>query len=160
MALVDQEVFLFDDTVRENIRHARPEATDQEIEEACRKANCEEFINAMPDGYDTRIGENGGFLSGGERQRLSIARAVLRDSPIILLDEATASLDIENELQVKRAIQNLLQENKTIVMIAHTLPIIRNADQIVVVDHKTVTEVGTHDSLIQKQGKYFNMWKA
>lgn len=159
MALVDQEVFLFDDTVRENIRHARPEATDQEIEEACRKANCEEFINAMPDGYDTRIGENGGFLSGGERQRLSIARAILRDSPIILLDEATASLDIENELQVKRAIQNLLQENKTIVMIAHTLPIIRNADQIVVVDHKTVAEVGTHDSLIQKQGKYFNMWK-
>ena len=94
------------------------------------------------------------------RQRLSIARAILRDSPIILLDEATASLDIENELQVKRAIQNLLQENKTIVMIAHTLPIIQNADQIVVVDHKTVAEVGTHDSLIQKQGKYFNMWKA
>ena len=160
IALVDQDVFLFDDTVRENIRHARPEATDQEIEEACRKANCEEFINAMPKGYDTRIGENGSFLSGGERQRLSIARAILRDSPIILLDEATASLDIENELKVKRAIQNLLQENKTIVMIAHTLPIIRNANQIVVVDHGTVAEVGTHDSLIQKQGKYFNMWKA
>ena len=160
IALVDQDVFLFDDTVRENIRHARPDATDQEIEEACRKANCEEFINAMPEGYDTRIGENGSFLSGGERQRLSIARAILRDSPIILLDEATASLDIENELKVKRAIQNLLQENKTIVMIAHTLPIIRNADQIVVVDHRTVVEVGTHDSLIQKQGKYFNMWKA
>lgn len=160
IALVDQDVFLFDDTVRENIKHARPEATDQEIEEACRKANCEEFINAMPKGYDTRIGENGSFLSGGERQRLSIARAILRDSPIILLDEATASLDIENELKVKRAIQNLLQENKTIVMIAHTLPIIRNANQIVVVDHGTVAEVGTHDSLIQKQGKYFNMWKA
>ena len=160
IALVDQDVFLFDDTVRENIRHARPEATDQEIEEACRKANCEEFINTMPEGYDTRIGENGSFLSGGERQRLSIARAILRDSPIILLDEATASLDIENELKVKRAIQNLLQENKTIVMIAHTLPIIRNANQIVVVDHGTVAEVGTHDSLIQKQGKYFNMWKA
>lgn len=160
IALVDQDVFLFDDTVRENIRHARPEATDQEIEEACRKANCEEFINAMPKGYDTRIGENGSFLSGGERQRLSIARAILRDSPIILLDEDTASLDIENELKVKRAIQNLLQENKTIVMIAHTLPIIRNANQIVVVDHGTVAEVGTHDSLIQKQGKYFNMWKA
>lgn len=160
IALVDQDVFLFDDTVRENIRHARPDATDREIEEACRKANCEEFINTMPKGYDTRIGENGSFLSGGERQRLSIARAILRDSPIILLDEATASLDIENELKVKRAIQNLLQENKTIVMIAHTLPIIRNADQIVVVDHRTVAEVGTHDSLIQKQGKYFNMWKA
>lgn len=160
IALVDQDVFLFDDTVRENIRHARPEATDQEIEEACRKADCEEFINAMPQGYDTRIGENGSFLSVGERQRLSIARAILRDSPIILLDEATASLDIGNELKVKRAIQNLLQENKTIVMIAHTLPIIRNADQIVVVDHRTVVEVGTHDSLIQKQGKYFNMWKA
>ncbi len=158
MAFVDQDVFLFDDTVRENIRHARPDATDQEIEDACRRANCEEFIRMMPEGYDTRIGENGSFLSGGERQRLSIARAILRDSPIILLDEATASLDIENELKVKQAIQNLLRENKTIVMIAHTLPIIRNADQIVVVDHKTVAEAGTHDALIRKQGKYFKMW--
>lgn len=158
IALVDQDVFLFDDTVSENIRHARPDATDMEIEDACKKANCEEFIDSMPQGYHTRIGENGSFLSGGERQRLSIARAILRNSPIILLDEATASLDIENELKVKRAIQNLLKENKTIVMIAHTLPIIRNADQMVVVDHKTVVEVGTHDELIRKQGKYFKMW--
>lgn len=158
IALVDQDVFLFDDTVLENIRHARPDATDEEIREACRKANCDEFINVMPAGYNTRIGENGSFLSGGERQRLSVARAILRDSPIILLDEATASLDIENELQVKKAIQNLLMENKTIVMIAHTLPIIRNADQIVVVDHGRIAETGTHDSLIAKQGKYFKMW--
>lgn len=160
IALVDQDVFLFDDTVRENIRHARPDAANQEIEDACKKANCEEFINIMPNGYDTEIGENGSFLSGGERQRLSIARAILRNSPIILLDEATASLDIDNELKVKKAIGNLLQENKTIVMIAHTLPIIKNADQIIVVDNGTIREVGDHDALIERHGKYYEMWQA
>ena len=112
ISMVDQDVFLFDDTVRENIRHARPDATDAEIEVACREANCDGFIRKMERGYDTPIGENGNLLSGGERQRLSIARAILKNSPILLLDEATASLDIENELAVKQAIANLLKEKK------------------------------------------------
>ena len=125
ISMVDQDVFLFDDTVRENIRHARPDATDAEIEVACREANCDGFIRKMERGYDTPIGENGNLLSGGERQRLSIARAILKNSPILLLDEATASLDIENELAVKQAIANLLKEKKTVVMIAHTLSIVK-----------------------------------
>ena len=118
ISMVDQDVFLFDDTIRENIRHARPNATDEEIEAACREANCDGFIRKMEKGYDTPTGENGNLLSGGERQRISIARAILKNSPILLLDEATASLDIENELAVKQAIANLLKEKKTVVMIA------------------------------------------
>ena len=125
ISMVDQDVFLFDDTIRDNIRHARPNATDEEIEAACREANCDGFIRKMEKGYDTPTGENGNLLSGGERQRISIARAILKNSPILLLDEATASLDIENELAVKQAIANLLKEKKTVVMIAHTLSIIK-----------------------------------
>ena len=154
ISMVDQDVFLFDDTVRENIRHARPDATDAEIEVACREANCDGFIRKMERGYDTPIGENGNLLSGGERQRLSIARAILKNSPILLLDEATASLDIENELAVKQAIANLLKEKKTVVMIAHTLSIVKNADQILVLDHGEIVQHGTHDQLIGQQGIY------
>lgn len=109
ISMVDQDIFLLHDTVRENIRHARPNATDAEVEEACQLANCHDFIQRLPEGYDTQICENGSLLSGGQRQRLSIARAILKDSPILLLDEATANLDIENELMVKQAIVNLLQ---------------------------------------------------
>ena len=160
ISMVDQDVFLFDDTVRENIRYARPDATDAEIEAACREANCDGFISRMENGYDTPIGENGNLLSGGERQRLSIARAILKNSPILLLDEATASLDIENELAVKQAIVNLLKKKKTVVMIAHTLSIIKNADQILVVDDGKIVESGTHEQLLKKNGKYFCMWNA
>ena len=160
ISMVDQDVFLFDDTVRENIRHARPDATDAEIEAACREANCDGFIRKMEKGYDTPIGENGNLLSGGERQRLSIARAILKNSPILLLDEATASLDIENELAVKQAIANLLKEKKTVVMIAHTLSIVKNADQILVVSDGRITEAGTHKELLAKDGKYAAMWNA
>ena len=160
ISMVDQDTFLFNDTVRENIRYAKPSSTDEEIENACKKANCDAFIRKMEKGYDTHIGENGNLLSGGERQRLSIARAILKDSPILLLDEATSSLDIENEFAVKQAISNLLQENKTVVMIAHTLSIIKNADQILVVADGKVVESGTHEKLLALGGKYTAMWNA
>ena len=160
VSMVDQDVFLFDDTIRDNIRHARPGASDAEIEAACREANCDGFIRRMEKGYDTPTGENGNLLSGGERQRLSIARAILKDSPILLLDEATASLDIENELAVKQAIANLLKAKKTVVMIAHTLSIVKNADQILVVADGTIKESGTHEELLAMNGKYAAMWNA
>lgn len=160
ISMVDQDTFLFNDTVRENIRHAKPSATDEEIEKACKESNCDTFICKMEKGYDTIIGENGNLLSGGERQRLSIARAILKNSPILLLDEATSSLDIENELAVKQAISNLLQENKTVVMIAHTLSVIKNADQILVVSGGKVAESGTHEQLLAMGGKYSAMWSA
>ena len=160
ISMVDQDTFLFNDTVRENIRYAKPSSTDEEIEKACKKANCDRFIRKMEEGYDTSIGENGNLLSGGERQRLSIARAILKDSPILLLDEATSSLDIENEFAVKQAISNRLQENKTVVMIAHTLSIIKNANQILVVADGKVVESGTHEKLLALGGKYTSMWNA
>lgn len=160
ISLVDQDVFLFNDTVRNNIRYARGDATDEEIEQACRLANCDGFIRAMEKGYDTKIGENGNRLSGGERQRLSVARAILKNSPIILLDEATASLDIENELLVKQAVANLLKADKTVVMIAHTLPIVKNAHKILVLDQGHIAESGTHHELAAAGGKYASMWKA
>lgn len=161
ISMVDQDVFLFNDTIKNNVRHARPSATDAEVEEACQLANCDEFIEKMERGYDTPIGENGNQLSGGERQRLSVARAILKDSPILLLDEATASLDIQNELAVKEAIcSNLLQKRKTVVMIAHTLSIIQNADQILVISGGKVLESGKHAELLANSGKYAAMWCA
>lgn len=160
VSMVDQDIFLFDDTIRDNIRHARPSATDTEIEAACREANCDSFIRKMEKGYDMPTGENGNLLSGGERQRISIARAILKNSPILLLDEATASLDIENELAVKQAIANLLKEKKTVVMIAHTLSIVKNADQILVMGDGRIAESGTHEELLAKGGKYAAMWNA
>ena len=160
ISMVDQDVFLFNDTVRNNIRYARENATDEEIEKACRMANCHDFISGLPSGYDTLIGENGNNLSGGEKQRISIARAILRDSPVVLLDEVTSSLDIENELLVKKAVSNLLSVKKTVVMIAHTLSIIEKADRILVLDKGQVTEAGTHAELIAKDGKYRQMCEA
>lgn len=160
MSLVDQDVFLFNDSVWNNIRYANPKATEKEIREACRLANCEDFILQMEKGYDAVVGENGNKLSGGERQRLSVARAIVRKSPIVLLDEATASLDIENELLVKEAINQLLTAEKTVVMIAHTLPIIKGADQIIVLAEGSVAECGTHEQLLLKNGKYAAMWQA
>lgn len=160
ISIVDQNVFLFDDSVMDNIRYARPGASDDEVREACRQANADGFVRALPEGYATCIGENGGRLSGGERQRLSLARAILRDAPIVLLDEATASLDIENELAVKEAVLNLLSRRKTVVMVAHTLPIVRGADSIAVIGDGRVLEQGTHDQLVAAGGKYARMWAA
>lgn len=160
ISLVDQDVFLFNDTVKNNIRYARPNATDEEIIQACKDANCHEFIMKMEKGYDTNVGENGNVLSGGERQRLSIARAILKDSPILLLDEATASLDIENEIAVKSAILNLLKKKKTVIMIAHTLSIVKNADKILVVSDGKILEEGNHKKLLENKDKYYKMWNA
>lgn len=160
ISLVDQDVFLFNDTIKNNIRYAKPDASDEEIIEACKEANCHEFITKMKHGYNTNVGENGNSLSGGERQRLSIARAILKDSPILLLDEATASLDIENEIAVKKAILNLLKKKKTVIMIAHTLSIIKNADKIIVVSGGKIIEEGKHEELLLHKGKYYKMWNA
>ena len=160
VALVDQDVFLFDDSVMDNVRYARPGASDEEVREACRLANADGFVSALPEGYATRIGENGGFLSGGERQRISIARAILRDAPIVLLDEATSNLDVENELAVRKAVANLLSSRKTVVMVAHTLSVIRKADSIAVIDGGAVAEQGTHEELLARGGKYARMWSA
>ncbi|WP_052112972.1 ATP-binding cassette domain-containing protein [Clostridium novyi] len=151
---------LFNDTVRNNIRYANMNTTDEKIEEVCKLANCYEFIKNLESGYDTLVGENGGQLSGGERQRISVARALIKNSSIILLDEATSALDIENEIKVKKAIKNLLNAKKTVVMIAHTLSIVQKADKIIVISNGKVEEEGTHEKLLKDKGKYFHMWNA
>lgn len=160
ISMVDQDVFLFNDTIKNNIRYARSNASDEDIIAACKQANCHDFIMEMEKGYDTLVGENGSRLSGGQRQRLSIARAIIKNSPVLLLDEATASLDIENELAVKQAIVNLLKEQKTVVMIAHTLSIVKNADMILVVSNGKIIEQGSHDELMKQNGKYAKMYQA
>lgn len=153
ISMVFQNVYLFNDTIRNNIKFGKSDATEDEIIEAAKKACCHDFIMALPEGYDTMIGEGGSSLSGGEKQRISIARAILKNAPIILLDEATASIDPENEHLIQQAISELIQ-GKTIVTIAHRLATIENADQILVVDHGTIVQKGTHDQLIQQKGIY------
>ena len=151
ISMVFQNVYLFNDTIRNNIKFGKSDATEDEIIEAAKKACCHDFIMALPEGYDTMIGEGGSSLSGGEKQRISIARAILKNAPIILLDEATASIDPENEHLIQQAISELIQ-GKTIVTIAHRLATIENADQILVVDHGKIVQKGTHDQLIQQKG--------
>ena len=144
ISMVFQNVYLFNDTIRNNIKFGKSDATEDEIIEAAKKACCHDFIMALPEGYDTMIGEGGSSLSGGEKQRISIARAILKNAPIILLDEATASIDPKNEHLIQQAISELIQ-GKTIVTIAHRLATIENADQILVVDHGKIVQKGTHD---------------
>ena len=153
ISMVFQNVYLFNDTIRNNIKFGKSDATEDEIIEAAKKACCHDFIMALPEGYDTMIGEGGSSLSGGEKQRISIARAILKNAPIILLDEATASIDPKNEHLIQQAISELIQ-GKTIVTIAHRLATIENADQILVVDHGKIVQKGTHDQLIQQKGIY------
>lgn len=158
--MVDQDVMFFNDSIKDNIRYAKHNATDEEIMMACKEANCEEFIEKEKNGYMAEAGENGNKFSGGQRQRLSIARAIIQDRPILLLDEATASLDIENEYAVKTAIANLLKQQKTVVMVAHNLSVIKKADQILVLSQGKIAESGTHEELLLKNGKYKKMYEA
>ena len=154
---VFQDVVLFDDTVRENIRLGKKNATDEEVLAAAKAARCDEFVERLPNGYDTLIGENGGRLSGGERQRISIARALLKNAPIVLLDEATASLDVENETHVQAALSELLQ-GKTVLVIAHRMRTVDNADKIVVLEGGRVVEQGSPAELREKpEGRYRRM---
>lgn len=155
-AVVFQDVLLFDDTVMENIRLGRRDAADEEVKAAAKAAQCEEFISRLPQGYQTNIGENGSALSGGERQRISIARALLKDAPIVLLDEATASMDAESETLVQSALSVLLK-NKTVMVIAHRMRTVANADKIVVLDNGLVSEQGTPSELMAKGGLYAHM---
>ena len=158
LSLVSQDVILFDDTIKKNISYAKLNATDQEIEKACKFAAADDFIKKLPEGYDTKIGENGVRLSGGQKQRISIARAILKESPIILLDEATSSLDTESEEIVQNAIVNLTK-NKTTLVIAHRLSTIHNADKIFVLKQGKIISSGNHDSLINNCEEYKSLYK-
>ncbi|WP_247908084.1 ABC transporter ATP-binding protein [Streptococcus anginosus] len=152
-SFVFQSVYLFEDTIANNIRFGKPEASLEEVMEAAKKAACHDFILSLPDGYDTKIGEGGASLSGGERQRISIARAIIKDAPIIILDEATANVDPENEEALMQAIQALTRD-KTIIMIAHRLKTVEHADQILVLNQGRIVEQGKHQDLLAKQGIY------
>jgi ATP-binding cassette subfamily B protein len=155
-SIVFQDVTLFNNSIMENIRIGRSSASDEDVMEAARMANCEEFIERLPEKYNTNIGENGSELSGGERQRISIARAFLKDAPVILLDEATASLDAENETAVQEALSRLIK-NKTVLIIAHRMRTIANADHIVVLKDGVVAEDGTPEELVRRNGIYKHM---
>jgi subfamily B ATP-binding cassette protein MsbA len=153
IGIVSQEIVLFDDTVQNNIAFGRTGAGRIEVEQAAKLAYAHDFILRLPEGYDTIIGERGLKLSGGERQRLAIARAILRDPPILILDEATSALDTESERIVQLALGNLMK-NRTTLVIAHRLSTIQNADRIIVLDRGTIVELGSHDELLRKGGAY------
>ena len=158
ISIVTQDTTLFDDTIKNNILYANINATDEEIKEAAKKSFADEFIKDLPKKYDTLIGENGIRLSGGEKQRLSIARAMLKKTPIILLDEATSSLDAETENKIQQAI-NLLTKNKTTIVIAHRLSTILNSNKIFVIDNGEISSEGTHEELLEKSSIYKNFYE-
>ena len=157
ISMVFQDVYLFKDTIEENIRIGKPDADLEEIITAAKAAACHDFIMSLPLGYKTPVGEGGSTLSGGEKQRISIARAILSDSPIVFLDEATASLDPENEVLIQRAIDKLVKD-KTVLVIAHRLQAIMNADEILVLDDGKIAEHGTHEELLSSGGRYAELW--
>lgn len=153
ISIVFQNVYLFEDTILNNIRFAKLDASNDEVIEAAKKARCYDFITALPDGFDTMVGEGGDTLSGGEKQRIAIARAILKDSPIVILDEFTSALDVENEHHILAAIDNLVKD-KTVIIIAHRLETIRKADHIIVLDKGEIVQEGTHNELINQDGIY------
>ena len=153
ISMVFQNVYLFEDTIMNNIRLAKPNASDEDIIYAAKKARCHDFIKSLQKGYETKIGEAGSTLSGGEKQRIAIARAILKDAPIVILDEFTSALDVENERHILQAIDNLVQ-NKTVIMIAHRLETVRKADNIIVLDKGEIVQEGTHNELITQDGIY------
>lgn len=153
ISMVFQNVYLFEDTIMNNIRLAKPNASDEDIIYAAKKARCHDFIKSLQKGYETKIGEAGSTLSGGEKQRIAIARAILKDAPIVILDEFTSALDVENERHILQAIDNLVQ-NKTVIMIAHRLETVRKADNIIVLDKGEIAQEGTHNELITQDGIY------
>lgn len=153
ISVVFQNVYLFSDTIENNIKFGKPEATHDEVVAAAKAACCDDFIESLPDGYQTVIGEGGASLSGGEKQRISIARAMLKNAPIVILDEATANVDPENEDRLQKAIEALTRD-KTIIMIAHRLKTVRHADQILVIDHAHIVQQGKHEQLIAQPGIY------
>lgn len=157
VSMVFQNVYLFNDTIMNNIKFGNPNATEEEVKEAVRKARCDVFIENLPDGYNTVVGEGGAALSGGEKQRISIARAILKNAPIVLLDEATANIDPENEVYIQEAISQLV-ENKTLIVIAHRLNTIKDADQIVVMNEGQISDIGTHEELLKRGGIYEVFW--
>lgn len=159
VAYVSQDNWLFDDTVMNNIRMGRTSASDEEVRTAAKASGCDEFIRALPQGYDTKVGSGGTHLSGGERQRIAIARAMLKNAPVVILDEATAYIDPENEAVIQRAITDLIKD-KTVIIIAHRLSTITEADQVVLINDGRVECTGKHGELLQKSGLYRNMWTA
>ena len=158
ISMVFQNVYLFNDTIGNNIRFGNPDATQEQVEEAAKRACCHDFIMALPNGYETMVGEGGSTLSGGEKQRVSIARAILKDAPIVILDEATSSVDPENEHELLTAIGELTR-GKTLISIAHRLTTVRDADQILVIDKGKVAQKGTHGELMRQEGIYLRFWK-
>jgi ABC-type multidrug transport system fused ATPase/permease subunit len=157
ISFVPQEPVLFHRTLMENIRYGKPDATDAEVIEAARKAHCHEFIEKLPEKYQTFVGERGVKLSGGERQRVAIARAMLKDAPILVLDEATSSLDSQSEQLIQQAL-DVLMKGKTVLVIAHRLSTIMKMDRILVLEHGTVVADGTHQTLLRENGLYAKLW--
>ena len=159
LSLVFQQVYLFQDTIENNIRFAKPQASHEEVVEAAKRAHCHDFIMELPKGYNTMVGEGGSSLSGGEKQRISIARALLKNAPVILLDEATSSVDPENEYEILAAIEEL-SKGHTVISIAHRLSTVRKADQILVIDDGRLVQEGKHEDLINQEGIYYAFIKA
>ena len=157
ISMVMQNAYLFRGTIRDNLCFGNESITEEQMIKACKQARCHDFISALPEGYDTIVGEGGATLSGGERQRISLARSFLKDVPILLLDEPTASLDADNEAMVQKALDEISKE-RTVIMIAHRLKTVRSADQILVLQDGKIVEKGTHNQLIGQKGLYARLW--